>query len=262
MRPLRKVWSVIDLGTGDISNAIVVLDHQLQGEARNREVKIGSFTKGSSPTIPGKINGNCVAITIDTGAEVSILRRGLLRAKDLGTVRKTIRLNTVTGESTPIVGKAEVEICIGHLKDDFILGMDLINCHGLTVDPPEKFLRLGNVEFILNQHGIESKPVRLIACQNVKVRGNAETIVPVRAEVKPGFVLDIIQLPHTPKKYLMIASTLINTDCDIPVRANVFPKPMNIKSGEVLAVSEQVTKILLVTVEGIKRKLEIPALII
>ena len=140
-----------------------------------REVKIGSFTKGSSPTIPGKINGNCVAITIDTGAEVSILRRGLLRAKDLRTIPETIRLKTVTGESTPVMGETEAEICIGQLKkkhrslvtnieDDFILGMDLISCYGLRVDPLEKVLRLGNEEFILNQRSIKSKPVRLIAC--------------------------------------------------------------------------------------------------
>ncbi|KAJ3656227.1 hypothetical protein Zmor_015320 [Zophobas morio] len=78
--------------------------------------------------------------------------------------------------------------------------MSLISCHGLTVDPVEKVLRLSNEEFILNQRSIEYKPVRLIACQNVKARGNAETIVPVRAEVKPGFSLSIIPPPHTPKK--------------------------------------------------------------
>ena len=75
------------------------------------------------------------------------------------------------------------------IEDDFILGMDLISRHGLTVDPVEKVLRLGNEEFILNQCSIESKPVRLIACQYVKVKGNAKTIIPVRAEVKPGRIL-------------------------------------------------------------------------
>ena len=42
-----------------------------------REVKIGSFTKDSSSTAPGKINASCVSITIDIGTEVSILCRGL-----------------------------------------------------------------------------------------------------------------------------------------------------------------------------------------
>ena len=57
-----------------------------------------------------------MAITIDTGTEISILRKGLLIAKDLRTIPETIRLKTVTGESTPIMGEAEVEICIGQLK--------------------------------------------------------------------------------------------------------------------------------------------------
>ena len=102
----------------------------------------------------------------------------------------------------------------------------------------------------------------------MKVRGNAETIVPLRAEVKPGIALSIIQQPHTPMKNLMIASGLINTDCDVPVRvANVFPKVMHIKSGDVLAVCEPVTKIFHRNEdlsgnshEGMKRNLEIPAL--
>ena len=60
----------------------------------------------------------------------------------------------------------------------------------------EKVLRMGNDVFVLNQRSIESKLIELIAFQNVKVRGNAETIVPV----KPGFALGIIQPPHTPQK--------------------------------------------------------------
>ena len=66
-----------------------------------REVKIGSSIRGSSPTILGKINGTPVAVTIDTGAEVSIIRRGLVRAKDLATSSETIKLKTVTGRSAP-----------------------------------------------------------------------------------------------------------------------------------------------------------------
>ena len=42
----------------------------------------------------------------------------------------------------------------------------------------------------------------------------------------------------------MIANGLINTDYDKPVRvANVFPNPMHIKKGKVLALCEPVTKI-------------------
>ena len=55
-------------------------------------------------------------LTMDTCAKVSILRRRPLKAKDLRTIPETIRLKTVTGESTPIMGEAEVEICIGQLK--------------------------------------------------------------------------------------------------------------------------------------------------
>ena len=110
------------------------------------EVKIRSFTRGSGSTIPGKIYENPAAITINTGAEVPIVRKGLVRAEDLAAIPETIRLKTVTGKSTPIMGEGSVEICIGQLRirhrvlvasmeDDFILGMNLISRHGLTIDP-------------------------------------------------------------------------------------------------------------------------------
>ena len=102
-----------------------------------------------------------------------------MRAEDVEPIPETIRLKTVTGESTPVMGKASVEICIGQLRirhralvasmeDDFILGMDLISRHGLTIDPVREVLRLGNEEFKLNQRSIEAKPASFIAYQNCK----------------------------------------------------------------------------------------------
>ena len=144
------------------------------------EVKIKSFTRCSYSTIPGTIYENPAAITIDTGVEVSVVRKGLVRVEDGEAIPETIRLKTVTGESTLIMGDAAVEICIGQLKirhraflasmeDDFILGIDLICRHELTIDPVREVLRLGNEEFKLNQRCIEAKPAGLIAYyQNCK----------------------------------------------------------------------------------------------
>ena len=65
----------------------------------------------------------------------------------------------------PIIGEASVEICIDQLrirywavvasmKDDFILGMDLISGHELTIHPVKEVLRLGTEEFKLNQRSL------------------------------------------------------------------------------------------------------------
>ncbi|KAJ3659394.1 hypothetical protein Zmor_011084 [Zophobas morio] len=97
---------------GKLNTAITLGDVLAGKNKASREVKIGSFTKGSGPTIPGNINGTCVAITIDTGAEVSLLRRLLLVAKNVMSIPETIRLKI----GTPIMGEAEVEICISQLK--------------------------------------------------------------------------------------------------------------------------------------------------
>ena len=44
------------------------------------------------------------------------MRKGLVRAEDIEAIPETSRLKTVTGESTPIMCEASVEICIGQLK--------------------------------------------------------------------------------------------------------------------------------------------------
>ena len=73
----------------------------------------------------------------------------------LASISETIRLKTVTVELTSIMDKAAVDIYIDQLRikhgavvanteNDFILGMDLISRHGLTVELVEKVLRHGN----------------------------------------------------------------------------------------------------------------------
>ncbi|KAJ3650007.1 hypothetical protein Zmor_021720 [Zophobas morio] len=62
----------------------------------DREVKIRSLTRGSGSSIPGKIYENPAAITIDTGAEVSIVRKGCVRAEDVEPIAETVRLKIVT----------------------------------------------------------------------------------------------------------------------------------------------------------------------
>ena len=54
------------------------------------------------------------------------------------------------------------------MEDNFILEMDLISRHGVTIDLVREVLRLGNQKFKLNQRCIEAKPARLIAYQNCK----------------------------------------------------------------------------------------------
>ena len=79
-------------------------------------MKIRSFTRGCGLTVPGKIYQNPAAIIIDTGTEVSIVHKGIVRAEDVEPISETIRLKTVTGESTPIMDEAMVEIDIGQLR--------------------------------------------------------------------------------------------------------------------------------------------------
>ena len=96
-----------------------------------------------------------------------------MRVEDVEPIPETTRLKTVTGNSTPIMSEAYVEIgicqlrirnraLVARMEDDFTLGMDLISRHELTIDPVREVLCLGNEEFKLNQRCIDAKPAILI----------------------------------------------------------------------------------------------------
>ena len=101
-----------------------------------------------------------------------------MRAEDVETIAETIRLKTVTGESTPIMGEQSVKICIDQLrirhralvasmKNDLILGVDLISRHGLTVDPVKE-LQTGD--------GIDQRKTRFNRRKKTVVEDNKWTI--------------------------------------------------------------------------------------
>ncbi|KAJ3641514.1 hypothetical protein Zmor_028019 [Zophobas morio] len=209
-----------------------------------------------SPTISGKINGRESKIIIDTGAEVSLARRSRLQNCQIKSVYTATNVKTVTGETTPVLGTAVVNVELGRLRikhevlvaeiaDDFILGMDLISRYGLMIDPEQKILRFGAEEFVLGRPNVEGATVRLVVCQTTKVDGNAEVIVPARVETNPGYSLGMVQPARDSTHKLLIASTLVKTDRDIPLRvANVFPNAVSIRKGEIIGMCEPVARVL------------------
>ncbi|KAJ3645617.1 hypothetical protein Zmor_023259 [Zophobas morio] len=209
-----------------------------------------------SPTISGKINGRESKIIIDTGAEVSLARRSRLQNCQIKSVYTATNVKTVTGETTPVLGTAVVNVELGRLRirhevlvaeiaDDFILGMDLISRYGLMIDPEQKILRFGAEEFVLGRPNVEAATVRLVVCQTTKVDGNTEVIVPARVETNPGYSLGMVQPASDSTHKLLIASTLVKTDRDIPIRvANVFPNAVNIRKGEIIGMCEPVARVL------------------
>ncbi|GFT63337.1 retrovirus-related Pol polyprotein from transposon 412 [Trichonephila clavipes] len=104
--------------------------------------------------IMGHVNELPCNMIIDTGANVSIIRNDLaqkLKEKLIWTPPRVV-LQTVTGENIDIHGKLKVKIKFGDttyqhavyvadIADPFILGLDFLKEHGLTLDFNKNELR-------------------------------------------------------------------------------------------------------------------------
>ena len=99
---LSKAWNAIRMDARDISNLIAVLDYQFQKKSTKQRpprylkgagIRENGFTGENKAASKVKIR----SFTIDTGAAVSIVRKGLVRAEDVEPIPETIRLTTVTG---------------------------------------------------------------------------------------------------------------------------------------------------------------------
>lgn len=100
----------------------------------------------------GTVNGTPCLWVIDTGAEVTVVRPGLLNNFPIASSSSNLR--TATGDTTPVVGSSvEVviagcltavhEVLIAEIEDDGILGMDFLSSHNCCIATGEGSFRSG-----------------------------------------------------------------------------------------------------------------------
>lgn len=107
----------------------------------------------------GTVNGIACLWVIDTGAEVTVVRPGLL--PDFPMTPSSSSLRTATGDTTSIVGRASVEVVvsgclrtehdvlIAGIEDDGILGMDFLSSHDCCIAVGEGSFRSGSKKISL-----------------------------------------------------------------------------------------------------------------
>lgn len=199
------------------------------------------------------VNGKKTQVTVDTGAMVSIIKKNI--APTVRPLMEKVLLRTVTGETSPAIGEAEVEVELGQLRirhrvlvadidDDFIMGMDLIGKYGLAYDPEERILKIGNESFVLETPGGEARCVRLYASETVRIRGSSEQIINAAMGNDLGSCVGLVEPTEDSHKHLLVARTLIKTSKTVPVRiANIAPVGTTIRKGDLLATCTPVTRI-------------------
>ena len=111
-------------------------------------------------TVWWKLTGRSCPLTIDSGSSISLVRAGLLKQEVEPLQNSWLR--TVIGERTPIHGWSDVQLGVGTLKlphrtlvadikDDRILGFDLLKKHRCVVYLKEDVLTIHNQQVILQR---------------------------------------------------------------------------------------------------------------
>ncbi|UYV84336.1 K02A2.6-like [Cordylochernes scorpioides] len=201
------------------------------------------------------VNSIRMKATVDTGAMVSLIKKDVIRSAPT-PLRRGMMLKTVTGDSSPILGGLDVEICLGGIRfnhrvlvaeidDEFILGMDILRRQDFTFDPTQGVLTLGSESFVLSKEGQKDEGVRLFACEDKHIDGNSEGVVRAVAEEPLGCCIGLAEPTDNSAKNLLVARTLVNTiHGKVPIRvANVFFSGVRIRKGDLLATCAPISRI-------------------
>ncbi len=141
---------------------------QFDSKTKRSQIALNNLGSEHGYFLSTKLGDNWIAMLVDSGANVSILSQQTMENLPYFIKPKLEPVNTslitVTGESTPYLGKTEVEICIGNqrvkhtfliadIKQDEILGLDFLTKNkcdlmfskGYIVLHGERYLVFGTV---------------------------------------------------------------------------------------------------------------------
>ena len=144
--------------------------------------------------VPACIENMPLTFLVDTGSNVTILRRYLLdnwlQEHLPSLIPVNTQLVTATGECSPFYGKAEVEISLGNqklkhqflfadIKNDGILGIDFLSTNGCDVLLSKDHLLLNGERIACFRSSVDAEPTccRIALAENIEIPPDCEIIV-------------------------------------------------------------------------------------
>ncbi|KAJ8946066.1 hypothetical protein NQ318_009191 [Aromia moschata] len=208
-----------------------------------------------SLVIHGYLDDKWCSFIIDTGATRTILRPNIL-PKPPKELPRHVKLETATGEQIPVHGELNVKIQLGSkimyhrvltadIRDDCILGLDILSKHGFVVDIKNRIIHIQNEEIVMApklQDYNQSR--RIIIEEDIQIPQGSENIVIARLDGNgEGLSTGIVEARER-NDGLLVARSLVQINNQIPVRiANISNKKIILKKNEVLGRCEPVEKI-------------------
>ncbi|KAJ8947624.1 hypothetical protein NQ318_002636 [Aromia moschata] len=206
-----------------------------------------------SLVIHGYLDDKWCSFIIDTGATRTILRPNIL-PKPPKELPRHVKLETATGEQIPVHGELNVKIQLGSkimyhrvltadIRDDCILGLDILSKHGFVVDIKNRIIQIQNEEIVMApklQDYNQSR--RIIIEEDIQIPQGSENIIIAKLDGN-GLSTGIVEASER-NDGLLVARSLVQMNNQIPVRiANISDKKIILKKNEVLGRCEPVEKI-------------------
>jgi hypothetical protein len=137
---------------------------------------LAEWAKGTL-TADGWVQEKPCRVTIDTGASATVARSDIVAGLPERELSRPYVLQTASGETIPVVKEAHVELTMGRrtlrswvfiadIKDDFILGPDILRAYDASVDIGRLVLRLGRDEVPVRETPTESALKRTRPTEN------------------------------------------------------------------------------------------------
>ncbi|KAJ8942120.1 hypothetical protein NQ318_000715 [Aromia moschata] len=138
--------------------------------------------------VHGYLDDKWRSFVIDTGATRTILRPDIL-PKPPKELSRHVRLETATGELIPVHGEVYVKIQLGSkimyhqvliadIRDDCILGLDILSKHGFVVDIKNRIIQKQNEEIVMAPKLKDyNQSRRIIVEEDIQMPQGSENII-------------------------------------------------------------------------------------
>ncbi|KAJ8934212.1 hypothetical protein NQ318_021637 [Aromia moschata] len=203
--------------------------------------------------VHGYLDDKWCSFVIDTGATRTILRPDIL-PKSSKELSRHVKLETATGELIPVHGELNVKIQLGSkimyhrvltadIRDDCILGLDILSKHGFVVDVKNKTIQIQNEEIVMAPKLQDyNKSRRIIVEEDIQIPQGSENIIIAKLDGN-GLSTGIVEASER-NDGLLVARSLVQMNNQIPVRiANISDKKISLKKNEVLGRCEPVERV-------------------
>ncbi|KAJ8944180.1 hypothetical protein NQ318_016160 [Aromia moschata] len=203
--------------------------------------------------VHGYLDDKWCSFVIDTGATRTILRPDIL-PKSSKELSRHVKLETATGELIPVHGELNVKIQLGSkimyhrvltadIRDDCILGLDILSKHGFVVDVKNKTIQIQNEEIVMAPKLQDyNKSRRIIVEEDIQIPQGSENIIIAKLDGN-GLSTGIVEASER-NDGLLVARSLVQMNNQIPVRiANISDKKIILKKNEVLGRCEPVERV-------------------